>query len=378
METHKNRLGYKILTNTGYKDFDGISFNGVQEVFKIVLEDDTNIMATADHEIYTDWFTTKPVSKLKVGNEILCENDEYKKIKSITSQGQQEVYDVLEVDGINRFYANGILVHNCKFIGKSGTLVDSATMRRLMEETKNKSYSFLIDGDVRFYKDLDKNMKYLVAIDPAIGVSGDFSAIQVFEFPTFIQVAEWMSDQLNQNDQVEKLKNLITYMYYDLKAKGCRSPEIYWSVENNSVGEGFICSLREKAFGEGKERPQDYIDRGLLITENGNKRLGFTTTKRTKTMACTQLKNLLETKKMIINSKEYVQQLSNFTLKEVNYSVEGQGLHDDLISASLIIIRMYLEKKQSLDLFLPVSEKKYKITDTSEFDLPFGYYNRII
>ena len=365
-----NTLKYKILTNTGYKDFTGISCNGIKEVFEIILENGNKLKATDDHEIFVDWFVSKPVSKLKVGNDVLV-NDGFSKIVSIEKIGEEPVYDVLEVGDVNRFYANDILVHNCKFIGKSGTLVDSNTMRRLMEETKRKSYTYVIDTDIRFYKDLDKNMKYLVAIDPAMGVSGDFAAIQVFEFPTFIQVAEWMDDGLNQNEQVEKLKALIEWMYTDLKQKGCRTPEIYWSLENNSVGEGFICSLREKSYNEGLEKPQDYIKRGIIISEIGNKRLGFTTTKRTKTMACAQLKNFLEHNKMFINSNEYVQQLSNFTMKEVNYSSNGQGLHDDLITASLTIMLMYIQNKNSFDLDMMKTDNI--IDNTKPFDLPFLY-----
>lgn len=376
VEIHKNSLGYKILTNTGFKDFDAISYNGDKEVFEVKLENGLNVIATDAHEIFVDWFSSKPISKLKVGNDVLT-SDGYSKIISIESKGIQPVYDVLDVDGVNRFFANDILVHNCKFIGKSGTLVESSIMRELMDKTKAIKYEFLIDGDIRFYKNLDKNMKYMVAIDPAMGVTGDFAAIQVFEFPTFIQVAEWMSDTTNQNDQVEKLKTLIEWMYSDLKTKGCRSPEIYWSLENNSVGEGFICSLREKAFNNGNEKPQDYIKRGVLITEIGNKRMGFTTSKRTKTMACAQLKNFLENRRITINSNEYVQQLSNFTMKEVNYSSEGQGLHDDLITASLTIMMMYIQCKNSLDLTMSINnDVSFKFHDNKDFELPFMFVKK--
>ena len=248
MQTIKhNTCGYKIKTNTGYKDFSGVACNGEKDVVKVVFENDIYIKCTNDHEIFVDWFISKPISKLKEGDSVLSSNG-FIKILNIEPCGKELVYDILDVDGVNRFYANDILVHNCKFIGKSGTLVDSTTMGRLMETTRSETYRFVIDGDIRFYKELNKERKYLVAIDPAMGLEGDFSAIQVFSFPEFEQVAEWMGDKLNQNDQVEKLKTLIDWMYADLKAKGCRRPEIYWSLENNSVGEGLICSMREKAF----------------------------------------------------------------------------------------------------------------------------------
>jgi hypothetical protein len=377
MQTIKqNTLGYRIKTNTGYKNFSGISCNGEQDVLEVIFENDISVKCTSDHEIFVDWFESKPISKLKVGDSVLSSNG-FLKIIEINKCGREVVYDVLDVDGVNRFYANDILVHNCQFIGKTGTLVDSLSMGRLMEFTRNKTYSFVIDGDIRFYKDLNKYSKYLVAIDPAMGLEGDFAAIQVFSFPEFEQVAEWMGDKLNQNDQVEKLKTLIEWMYADLKTKGCRRPEIYWSLENNSVGEGFICSMREKAFNNNLNNAQDYIKRGNLISENGNKRIGFTTSKKTKTVACAQLKNLLETNRMIIHSNEYVKQLSNFTLREVNYSASGKGEHDDLISASLVILYMYLQCKNSLDLHVPITNDvpKMEIMD-KKYEMPFLFFNR--
>lgn len=366
MDIKNNNLQYKILTDNGYVNFDGVSYNGEKEVIKLFFDNDCDISCTEDHKIFISLDECKSISELNVGDEVLT-SDGFVKIVEKQYVGKENVYDVLGVENINRFYANNILVHNCQFIGKTGTLVDSSTMRNILSETKNINYEFVIDSDIRFYKQLDKHMKYLVSIDPSMGVNGDFSAIQVFEFPSFIQVAEWMDDKLNQNDQVEKLKTLIDWMYADLKIKGCRAPEIYWSLENNSVGEGFICSLREKSKNEGYEKPQDYIKKGIHISEIGNKRMGFTTTKRSKTMACAQLKNRLETGQMKIMSSLYAQQLSNFTLKEVNYSASGKGEHDDLITASLTIMLMYLQCRNSLDLNVQI------ISDKEEFDKKYSY-----
>lgn len=370
MDIRQNLNGYKVLTNEGYKDFEGISFNGQRDVIKLCFENNSDITCTDDHKIFVDLEEYKPVKELNIGDDVLT-SDGFIKIVDKQDFGVNNVYDILGVDGGNRFYANNILVHNCQFIGKSGTLVDSSTMRNILSETKNISYEFVIDSDIRFYKTLDKHMKYLVAIDPSMGVSGDFAAIQVFEFPSFIQVAEWMSDTLNQNDQVEKLKALTDWMYADLRTKGCKAPEIYWSLENNSVGEGFICSLREKSKNEGWEKPQDYIRRATHISEIGNKRMGFTTTKRSKTMACAQLKNRLETNQLKIMSSLYAQQLSNFTLKEVNYSASGKGEHDDLITASLTIMMMYLQCRNSLDLNTQILSSIDEISQTHSYELPF-------
>jgi len=376
MQIKENTLKYKIKTNTGYKNFSGISCNGEQDVLEVIFDNDISIKCTSEHEIFVDWFESKPLSKLKVGDTVLSSNG-FLKIVDIKSYGKELVYDVIDVDGVNRFYANDILVHNCQFIGKTGTLVESTTMSRLMEQTRNETYKFVIDGDIRFYKDLNKLSRYFISIDPAMGLEGDFSAIQVFSFPEFEQIAEWKGDKLNQNDQVEKLKILTEWMYTDLKTKQCKNPEIYWSLENNSVGEGFICSLREKSINKGLNKPQDYIKRATLINEIGNKRIGFTTNKRNKTVACAQLKNLLENNIMKIHSNEYVKELSNFTLKEVNYSANGNGEHDDLITSSLTIILMYLQCKNSLDLQTYIIGDSINIENNDKnYEMPFLFFNR--
>lgn len=243
----------------------------------------------------------------------------------------------------------------CRFIGKSKTLVNSGKMRELIDRTRDATYKYVIDNDVRFYKELDPASKYLIALDPSMGVSGDFAAMQIFEFPSFEQVGEWMSDSLNQNGQVEKMRVVTDWIYEDLRAKGSMRPNIYWTFENNTVGEGFLCALREKAMKEGS--PEKYIQHAQLITEYGNKRIGWTTDKRNKATACSQLKTRIENGSMVVHSKAYVQQLSNYTLKEVSYSATD-GNHDDLISASLLVIMMYLQEMNSLDLLQPIETKK--------------------
>lgn len=356
----KNYLKYKILTDKGYIDFDGVSYNGIQKIYNILLENGLSLNVTDNHLIFKNYNETIKVKDLKAGDSILTSNGiEY--IKEIKYLKEDKVYDILDVNGINRFYANDILIHNCQFIGKTGTLVDSNIIRTLLDKTKSISYKFLVDSDIRFYKELEPNMKYLISIDPSMGVNGDFAAIEVFEFPTFVQVAEWVDDKLNQNDQVEKLKNLVLWMYKSLKEKGSFNPEIYWSLENNSVGEGFICSLREKSINMNYTKPQDYIKKAILISEIGNKRIGFTTTKRTKTMACSQLKSLLETNRITINSNIFAKELSNFTLKEIGETASSKTGHDDTITSTLTIILMYLQNKNTLDLEKykeEISEKK--------------------
>ena len=357
---------YKIWTPKGWKPFDGVKKVGNQQTLKITLEDGQSICCTKDHKIYVNLFECVEAQTLNEGDSIFTQ-DGMMTIDKIEDNGFQDVYDVLEVGTFNYFYANNILVHNCEFIGQSNSLIDANVIRQLLLDLENVTYKFVVDGDIRFYEELKPNLKYLIGVDTSMGVDGDFSAIQVFSFPDMVQVAEWQSDRLNQNLQVEKLKTLTEWMYEDIKAKGNVHPDIHWSLENNGSGEGFICALREKG-------DVHYIKRATIINERGNKRIGFTTTRTTKPAACSQLKILVESNRLKIRSRQLAVQLSNFSAKSAtSYSANGEG-HDDLVMATVIVLMMYLQEKRSLDLNLEIynyNDLKKQLNPANLDDMPF-------
>lgn len=359
---------YKIETSYGWVDFKGIVKHPPKKLIKLTLESGKHISCTPDHKIFTSPFDDKIADKFNVGDYVYTKNG-IEKIIKIENIEKDYVYDVIDTPN-HRFFANDILVHNCEFIGKTNSLINSQVLRQKMNEINEKriTYKFVVDNDVRFYQDINPWKKYLVAIDTAMGVSGDFAAIQIFGFPGFIQVAEWKSDKLNQNEQIEKIKYIIDWLYAQIKIKGNNHPEIYWSLENNGSAEGFICSLR---LLDG-ETPKGYIKNAKLITERGNKRIGFTTTSKTKSMACSQLKILFENNKFNIYSKEYLLELSNFSAKNATtYSATGEN-HDDLITSSLIIIMMYIQCKNSLDLDKEIINFNTETNDVlNYYDVPF-------
>ena len=353
-EIHKNTKGYKILTDEGFVDFVGVSKMPTKKVFNVWFKGGFFIPATIDHEIFISETECKPISKLKIGDFAITKHGKLE-IENIELVGEEEVYDVLETKN-NRFYANDVLVHNCRFIGKSKTLISSNTIRVLLDQTEKTQYTSIVDFDVRMYKDIDRYSKYIITLDPSMGVNGDFAAIQIFEYPSFTQVGEWISDSINQNDQIEKVKNICKYIYDEQINKGAIRPEVYWTFENNTVGEGVLSALREKAsVKDGGITPEKYIEYGTLISQQNNKRIGWTTLKRNKASACAMLKDKIEHGVIKINSRMYVQQLSNYTLQEVNYAAK-EGNHDDLISASLLQMMVYQQEQINLGLDDEVSE----------------------
>jgi hypothetical protein len=190
-------------------------------------------------------------------------------------------------------------------------------------------------GQTRWYKDVNPNATYLVALDPSLGTGGDYGAIQVFEMPSMTQVAEWRHNLTPIQSQVKNMREIIRYIH-DRGAEKGGSPQIYYSVENNTLGEAALIVINDL----GEENFH-----GLFLSEPIRKghvrkfRKGFNTTHRTKITACSQLKNLLENQKMKIHSKPLVSELKTFVASGLGFSAKT-GEHDDLVSSTLLVIRM--------------------------------------
>ena len=107
---------------------------------------------------------------------------------------------------------------------------------------------------------------------------------------------------------------------------------VYYSVENNSIGEAALVSLNE--YGENNIP-------GTFISEPGKKRKGFNTTQKSKLTACAKFKTLIESKKLTINSRSLVSELKAFVAHGGSYAAKP-GETDDLVMASLLVTRMLM------------------------------------
>jgi hypothetical protein len=190
-------------------------------------------------------------------------------------------------------------------------------------------------GQTRWYKDIDPNCSYLLSLDPSLGTGGDYAAIQVFEMPTMIQVAEWRHNLTPIQSQIKHMREILKYIQ-DRGAEKGAEVQMYYSVENNTIGEAALIVIRD--IGE-ENFPGLFLSEPIRKGHVRKFRKGFNTTHRSKVTACSQLKNLVETKKMFIKSKPLISELKTFVAHGVGFGAKS-GEHDDLVSAVLLIIRM--------------------------------------
>jgi hypothetical protein len=219
---------------------------------------------------------------------------------------------------------------DCDFVINDETLISPLKLLELegIEPTHKL-------GQVRWYKPIRKDKMYIVALDPSLGTGGDPSAIQVFEADTTEQVAEWRHNKTDVPTQVKILADIVKEIHSVTKD----SKSVYYSVENNTLGEAALISINE--YGE-ENIPGYFLSDNSVQGSSGRRiRKGFTTTNKSKISACSKLKILIESGRMKIYSKPLLSELKNFVANGSSYAAKP-GETDDLVMASLLVTRMLM------------------------------------
>jgi hypothetical protein len=214
----------------------------------------------------------------------------------------------------------------CEFIINDETLIAPAKLLDLQgHEPLYKT------GQVRWYQRPKKDRIYVVSLDPSLGTGGDPAAIQVFEANTTEQIAEWRHNKTTIPEQVRILADIVRHLNETVQDP----QQIYYSIENNTIGEAALISIAEY----GEENIQGYF-----LSEPGGGgsrryRKGFNTTNKPKLAACNKLKILIETGRMKIRSASLVSELKTFVAHGVGYAAKV-GETDDLVMAAILAVRM--------------------------------------
>lgn len=314
---------YEVLTPDGFKPFAGISLMNVSNVWRVETKSGLFIECTSDHKLFINGELRLPLSDIKIGDELFT-SDGYDEITKIEDTGRVEpVYDLIEVKDGHRYYANGILSSNCQFITFQETLINPAKLAQIEGIRPIRK-----SGQVRWYSEINSNNSYVISLDPAMGTGGDNAAIQVFELPTLVQVAEWQHNKTPIEGQMRTLREIG----HELTEAG--ATDIYWSVENNSLGEAALVIIRdtgEESFpGTMLHDPHNKI---------AGKRKGFGTTHRSKLEACAKLKRFTESGKLKIRSRNLISELKVFVSRANTYEARP-GFTDDLVMSTLLFLRM--------------------------------------
>jgi hypothetical protein len=234
--------------------------------------------------------------------------------------------------------------HENRFINFNTTLIDPMVLERLTP----KEHKFTM-GEVRWYKQPTPGYSYFVMLDPSLGTKSDWSAIQIIEMPTLEHVGEWSSNITPPKGQVQVLHDILNYIADEIDPYGDNDePEIYWSFENNTIGEAILQTIEDTGL--------EYFP-GTLVSEkrspNMRKRFrkGLNTTNKNKLLACSKFKSLVDTDRLKPASVGVIKQLKNFTANGASFSAKGSG-NDDLVMSLILAVRL-VEMTKNWEIYDP-------------------------
>jgi len=250
--------------------------------------------------------------------------------------------------------------HDCEFLVFDETLINSICLAGMEGDEP-----YMKMGQARWYKKINPMSTYLLALDPSLGTGGDPAAIQILEIPSFEQVGEWQHNLTTIQGQVRILRDLCNFINDECAAKGVQS-SIYYSVENNNIGEAALVAIEE--IGE-ESIPGLFLSEPIKKGHVRRFRKGFNTTNSSKINACAKLKHLIESKRFRVRSKPLISELKGYIAKGVSFEAKV-GLHDDLVSATLLVIRMAL----MLQEWDPAIYDKMREEREDEFIMPMPIY----
>lgn len=213
----------------------------------------------------------------------------------------------------------------CKFISNDHILIDYKKLQEVETSLRGFEPVFTIDKQP-FFRRINKNYTYLVGVDPATGSGNDFGTIEVIEFPSMHQVMEYRSNTLSAPDFYKYLRKVLKFLEHHAK-------EVYFSVENNGVGQAILALYEADEF-----KPE----KATLISEDGKDKLGMVTTEKNKMASCLMLKEAFEKDILKLYSPILIKELKNFKRDKGAYNKKA-GSTDDLISGILITLRLLKE-----------------------------------
>lgn len=216
--------------------------------------------------------------------------------------------------------------HECRFIAADETLINGMKLATLhgIEPVETTAA-------VRWYSKPMDGETFVLSLDPSLGTGGDNAAVEVYALPNMRQIAEWKHNKTDVRGQLRVVQGLCA-----LLTSKCPSSSVYWSLENNTIGEAALVVLQEMGTDAFDAH---FVTEPKRMRGNRTKRKGFTTTNSSKLSACEKLKYLVESDKFKPLSKPLVQELKTFIARGASYAAKD-GETDDLVSSTLLALRI--------------------------------------
>ena len=252
--------------------------------------------------------------------------------------------------------------YECEFIGSQHTLISGAKLRSLSYKTPIKH-----QDSVDVYVEPEDTHTYVCIADVARGRGLDYSAISVIDttkYP-YVQVAKYRDANITPLLFPNVLKNIA--QYYN---------NAYVLVETNDIG-GQVADIMHHDLEYTNLFHATVQGRAGQTLGGGfgkGSQIGVRTTKEVKRKGCSNLKDLIESDKLLIHDLDTISELTTFVASGQSYNAE-EGSHDDLV-ATLFLFGWMIEQryfKEVTDTDLRERMYQDQLREMEQSILPFGF-----
>ena len=251
----------------------------------------------------------------------------------------------------------------CDFLGSADTLISPAKLQNIPFADPIASNAGL---DV--YERVQDNHEYIITVDVARGIGGDYSAFVVFDITTlpYKVVAKY------RNNEIKPV--LFPSVIFQV-CKEYNNP--YVLVEVNDIGDSIAATLNydleypNVLMCAMRGRAGQIVGQGF----SGNKtQLGVKMSVTVKKIGCANLKAIIEEDKLLFNDFQIFQELTTFVQKKQAWEAD-EGYHDDLVMCMVLfawlVMQEYFKEMTDQDVRRRIYEEQ---RNQIEQDMaPFGF-----
>ena len=220
----------------------------------------------------------------------------------------------------------------CDFLGSADTLISPAKLQTIPFADPIASNAGL---DV--YERVEKDHEYIITVDVARGIGGDYSAFVVFDITTmpYKIVAKY------RNNEIKPV--LFPSVIFQV-CKEYNNP--YVLVEVNDIGDSIAATLNydleypNVLMCAMRGRAGQIVGQGF----SGNKtQLGVKMSVTVKKIGCANLKAIIEEDKLLFNDFQIFQELTTFVQKKQAWEAD-EGYHDDLVMCMVLFAWLVMQE----------------------------------
>ena len=207
----------------------------------------------------------------------------------------------------------------CEFLGSTNTLVNASKLR-----TMSYKEPIVKHEGLNVYENPIKDHNYMITADVARGTKNDASAFVVFDVTSipYKVVASFKDNEIKPLLFPHKIHHVAkaynnAYVLVEVNDIGEQvSNNLHFDLEYDNI---IMCYMRGRA--------GQIMGSGF---SGGKASLGVRTTKAVKKVGCSNMKQLLETDKLLVDDFDIINELSTFIVHGNQFQAE-EGSNDDLV-----------------------------------------------